>query len=148
MLRGQDETSTTGISQLDDNLGAVEVAQYLDERRTLETDAHGLSVVVAGHALSSRLREVVVLGVQLQCAAFDVEANEIARIIGERLYAAKGCQQAIAVDVQFVGIVLRNDGVVVGITALNEAAAQGVVAEAYFSVALVEADDNVATVLA
>ena len=66
LLRGQHQSGTAGVSQLQDDILAVEVAQNLDERRTLETNAHGLTVVGARHALGSGLREVVVLGIQLR----------------------------------------------------------------------------------
>ena len=131
---------------MDDNLRAVEVAQYLDERGTLEADAHGLTVIVAGHALRSRLREVVVFGVKLQDGVLDVEADQVARVVGERLYTTQGCQQSKTVDTQLVGIVLGNNGVVVGVTALNQTAQDDAVAVVDLSIALVETDRDVATV--
>ena len=51
-----------------------------------------------------------------------MEANEVAGIVGKRLYTTQGCLQTKTVDSELVWIVLRNDAVVVRIASLDETA--------------------------
>ena len=146
LLRRQYESSTTGVGQLDDDFLTVKVAEHLDERRALESDGHWLAVVLAGHALGCGLREVIVLGVQLQGRALHMEAYQVARIVGKGLHAAERCQQSETVGAQFVGVVLRDDAVIVGVTPFDEPAEDDAIAIVQLSVALVEAYDHVATI--
>ena len=77
-----------------------------------------------------------------------MEADQVARVVGERLHTAQGSQQSETVHTQLVGVVLRDDAVIVGVAALDESALEDAVAIVDLSIALVEADDHVATVLA
>ena len=76
-----------------------------------------------------------------------MEADEVAGVVGKGLHATQGAEQSLTVDGELVGIVLGNHGVVVGIASLDKAALDGAIAEVHLGIALVEADDDVATVL-
>ena len=77
-----------------------------------------------------------------------MEADQVARVVGEGLHTAQGGQQSETVHTQLVGVVLRDDAVIVGVAALDESALEDAFAVVDLSIALVEADDHVATVLA
>ena len=49
-----------------------------------------------------------------------MEADEVGRVVGERLHALDGCKQSLSIHDGLIGVVLRDDRVVVGISALDE----------------------------
>ena len=77
-----------------------------------------------------------------------MEADELAAVAGEGQYAAQCAYETAAVDAELVGIVLRNDAVVVGVAAFDEAARQHGLTVGHFCRALVEAYDDLLVVLA
>ena len=58
-----------------------------------------------------------------------MEADEVGRVVGERLHALDGCKQSLAIHDGLIGVVLRDDRVVVGISALDETAVESAVVE-------------------
>ena len=83
----------------------------------------------------------------MQYSAFDVEADKVGCVIREWLYALDGSQQPLAINNNLVGVILRNDSVVIRISALDESAVHRTVVEEDKRIAVVESHHHLTVVL-
>ena len=117
------------MSQLQFHILRANHTQDINQERRLKADRQRRTLVSASDGLLGAGGEVDVLRGDVQAVLAERQFQERSAGVGKHGYALAGCDKGLLVDDCDIGVVLRNDGIVVGEASLNLAANQGGVAK-------------------
>ena len=140
LLFGADDAGLIGRGELEADVVAADHIEHLDEEFGIEADNHVVALVAARNDLFAFVREVQVLGLDAQAAIFEREFDLVSRFVGKIDDTLERVEEIRARNPHDVGVLLGDNRVEVRVAGINQAAAQGLVAEIKESIGFAESD--------